>query len=160
MLMQTLLYPCFHSVEIKSDNFSEARTAKCPFKSGRRGTTSDNAQKTHPRRHRGCWCFRYIHPPPICTVSCNRTCLLRTSYSIFNRALKLINLLKNLKSAKFQFEACTTMLEYVCMYDYYTKKWLNGAQYIPLNNSYYFNVYWINSCNQQTCWMFHVQKRG
>ena len=81
-----------------------------------------NAQKTHPRRHRGCCCFRYIHPPPICTVSCNRTCLLRTSYSIFNRALKLINLLKNLKSAKFQFEACTTMLEYVCKYDYYTKK--------------------------------------
>jgi len=48
-----------------------------------------NAQKTHPRRHRGCCCFGYIHPPPFCTVSCNRTCLLRTSYSIFNHALKL-----------------------------------------------------------------------
>ena len=71
-----------------------------------------------------------------------------------------INLLKNLKSAKFQFEACTTMLEYVDMYDYYTKKWWNGAQYIPLNNSYYFNVYWINSYNQQTCWKFHQEIRG
>jgi len=67
---------------------------------------------------------------------------------------------KNLKSAKFQFEACITMLEYVCIYDYYTKKWLNGAQYIPLNNSYYFNVYWINSYNQQTCWKFTGKIRG
>ena len=85
--------------------FQRPGTAKCPFKSGRRGTTSDNAQKTHPRRHRGCCCFGCIHPP-VCIVSCNHTCLLRTSYSIFNRALKLIILQKNLKSAKFQFEAC------------------------------------------------------
>ncbi len=32
--------------------------------------------------------------------------------------IEKINFLKNLKSAKFQFEACITMLEYVCIYDY------------------------------------------
>ena len=31
--------------------------------------------KTHPRRHMRCLCFGYIHPPPVCIVSCNHTCL-------------------------------------------------------------------------------------
>jgi len=41
MLMQTLLYPCLHSVEINSDNFSESRAGNFSPKSDRRGTTSD-----------------------------------------------------------------------------------------------------------------------
>ena len=55
MLMQTLLYPCLHSVEINSDNFSESSSWQFfPLKSDRRGTTSDflicNLPRAMPRK--------------------------------------------------------------------------------------------------------------
>ena len=112
---------------INSDNFSEASNWQfCPKKATLEVDISIGLLRAMPRKRT---------PDDTGGVVASGTSILhrfapsnaivRAFYvplTQYSTVPKLIILQKNLKSTKFQFEACTTMLEYVCMYDYYTKK--------------------------------------